>query len=224
MCDPMSIAAAALTVAGVGAQAVGAGKARRAQSNVASAETARQRGYQAEQSALFDQTMAGQTREASDQRLSDATARRTNALQGAVTPGSVMDVPLAGNEASVVADTISRRLAESAQTARDEGGRLGALGAYKDLNLGNSIDLGRSGQQQGMFTGFSRGSSDLVPMEMDVAGHKGDNWASIGRLLGGLGTVTGMAGAYGLNPFKGFGSKLATTAGGLPSGGFGLRQ
>jgi hypothetical protein len=213
MCDPMSIAAAALTVAGTGAQAIGSSKASRAQSNVAAAETARQERFRREQAALFEQSQAGQTREAQDQKLNEATERRTNALQGAVTQGSAADVPLAGNEASVVADTISRRLAGSAQTARDEGGRLGALGAFKDLNFGNAISLGRSGQQQGMLGGFSRGSADLVPMEMDIAGQRGQGWQSFGRLLSGVGSLTGMAGAYGLNPFKGFGGPSAWTRG-----------
>lgn len=202
MCDPLSIAGAVATVAGTGMQYLGSQKAQGAQDRVVAAEQQRQEQFRREQAAVQDGAVTGQTRPEQDRKLAEAEGKRTATAQAAVMPSSVSEIPLAGNEASVVGDTIANRYAASADKARTEAGSRAKLGAWGDLNFGNLMDLTKSGQTQSMLGGFSRGSSGVVPIELEAASQAGGGFNTFGQLLGGLGKVSGAAGAFGLNPFR----------------------
>jgi hypothetical protein len=199
----MTALAIGATVAGVGAKAIGANESADAQNAAIAAETRRQKALDAERSALFAQTLNTQTRPQQDQRLSQVTQELQQQADAGVAPPPIADVPLAGNAPQIVRDALASRMGASDQAARAEAARRAAVAAWSGLQQGNAIDLARSGQKQGMLGGFSRASSDLLPMELQVAGHAGDTWGGIGDLLGAGGQAVGLYGALnGLNGLK----------------------
>jgi hypothetical protein len=199
MClDPLSLAAIGLSAGGTLLQSMGAQKAEKARAGVMANETARQAGYDREAQGVFKRALSSQERESQDTKLVNARANRERAGYDALSVDSAPGVtPIAGSAPGVVGETYARALNKALAQGRDEVKRRAALSSYGDLDFFNSADLARTGQQAGTIGSFARGSSGVVPLELEGANQKGSGLRSFGSLLSGLAQPVGLAGAFG---------------------------
>lgn len=203
MClDPLSAAAIGATVLGGALQMKGARSAERARSRAGAAEIARQDALRNEQAALFGQTLGGFDRGNQDARRDDLTDARGSIIEQSIVDFREPD-PGAGIEGSapkVVKDAAAKAVVDALAGARAEGKRLAALQGFGDLFADNQVDLNRSGAMQAQLGDFSRGSSAVLPLELEAANAKGSRTRGFGQLLQGVGQVAGLAGAFGAGP------------------------
>jgi hypothetical protein len=186
-----------MTAAGTAAQAAGARKARKAMDGAREAERIRQKGFQAQSDALFDESLGQQGSDMQKERIAQAEAERAAATTAAQQPGAVVNVPTQGETPTVVSDETSARVGVgNAQAAQDAYNRA-ALASFGDVQLGNALMNARYGQQQGQIGNFMKGSSDVLGVEMEAASRRGDSLKGIGSGLTALGSVAGMGAGMG---------------------------
>lgn len=193
MCDPITIAGIALTAGSTLANSIAASKVRAARNNVMAAERIRQNALDQEAQNVNTQSQDRyqnfgdqQAQTASDlgkyftdQKIEDATANQaaTNEL----------NVPQSSSNITVQEEQKQRGKADA--FGQQQGEALGNLRSFGDL-LGS---IGRSQARDagliGQIGGFKRGSSDVVPYELDAANSAGDGLKLFGDVLGLGGTV-----------------------------------
>src|SRR3546814_5188365 len=91
-------------------------------------------------------------------------------------------------------------LSDAEAAGRNEAAAKARLEGFGDLLLDSAIFRGRRGQEIGQIGGFARGSSGVLPLELEAAKSKGRGLGLLGDLLTGAGMVTGVAGAAGVGP------------------------
>src|SRR3546814_4673779 len=97
-------------------------------------------------------------------------------------------------------DLIIDSLSDAEAAGRNEAAAKARLEGFGDLLLDSAIFRGRRGQEIGQIGGFARGSSGVLPLELEAAKSKGRGLGLLGDLLTGAGMVTGVAGAAGVGP------------------------
>lgn len=194
-----------MTAAGTAAQAAGARKAQKAMAGAREAERIRQKGYQAESDAAFDESMSKQGADLQKEKIAQAEAERTATAQAAQTPAAIVNIPTQGETPTVVADETSARVgAGNAQAAQDAANRA-ALASFGDVQLGNALLNTRYGQQQAQIGRNMQGSANVLGIEMDAASRRGDSLKGIGSGLVAGGSLLGMGAGMG------WGAPAATT-------------
>ncbi len=78
-----------------------------------------------------------------------------------------------------MADSMVRALDRGRQQAKS----LAKLGGRSDAAFGTNVALGRSAQNLNRIGEFSRGSSRVLPYELEAANYKGENWRTIADLF-----------------------------------------
>src|SRR3546814_1208222 len=91
-------------------------------------------------------------------------------------------------------------LSDAEAAGRNEAAAKARRECVGDLLLDSAIVRGRRGQEIGQIGGFARGSSGVLPLELEAAKSKGRGLGLLGDLLTGAGMVTGVAGAAGVGP------------------------
>lgn len=199
MCDPLSAAAAALSVGGMVASKMGTDSQVSARNKVTSAEMDRQRSYQAQAGDQFSKTLGGFDPSTQTADLNKADANRTAAVNAAVTPTNPA-VPVAGSAPTIVKSTIAKTMGDAMNYAKSQGIAQGKLQGYGDVNLGNNVNLAQGGLVQSRLGDFSNRSMAILPLELEDANRAGSGMRSFGSLLSGAGTLAGAGGALGLGP------------------------
>ena len=199
MCDPLSAAAAVMTVGGMYAQNRADKVVAGNRDEAARAEADRQAALDREAGATFDTSLHGFDRGRQDASLGRAQGVRASAIDTKVGPTDPA-VPVAGSAPKIVKSTIARAMSDALARGKAQGVAQGNLAGYGDLALGNSIDLTRSGQKQATFGDFSRRSSGILPFELEAANRTGGGLRSFGKLLSAGGQVAGLASAFGAGP------------------------
>lgn len=195
MCTALAIAGLALSVGGTAMNSMAASKAARARDDALAAERIRQQGYDQEAAALNTrsqdryQDFSGQ-QDQKAQDLGDYFGQ-----QHVVEPEAAAAMPTS-QSAITVAEEGKQRDAATDYTTK-QGQALGALRSFGDL-------LGQIGRSQardagyiGQIGGFKRGSSNVLPLELDQASRAGDGLETFGRVLSNAGKAAGLAGAWG---------------------------
>lgn len=194
MCDPLTIAGAALSVGSTVANNMAASKQAKARDQALAAERIRQQGFDREAQALNTQSQdryqdfEGQ-REVKAESLGDyfATEVPTEANAAAA---SVM--PTATND--IVTREMNKKAGEAKQFTDQQAGALAQMRSFGDL-LGDTSRLqARDGAEIGQIGGFKRGSSNIVPLELEAAAQKGGGLKFLGDVLGGFGGLALNAG------------------------------
>lgn len=206
MCDPVSIAGAALSAGGMmlnnREQAANIKRQTAARNAASEAELTRQRGYQQQGNEVFQGTLPKFTLPAQEAARVQAEQKRSGVMQGAVTDqGEYAAAPASAETAN---KEIDRKVAQGTQSARTEAASKARLGAWQDLNFGNRVGLASSARKMDTTADFARGSARLLPFEIESAQRNATKSPSgFGDLLqlGGLGL--GVAGGMGWNPFGG---------------------
>ena len=205
MCEPVSatILSAALLAGGTGANYMANKKTESARASTMAAERARQEGYKAEAAATNARAQDRYTGygEKQDARASELAQM----FQGSANPTPTSDVAPAPANNVVAAESVKQRGKARDFTDR-QGAALGELRAFGDLmgtiGRGQARDAGTIGQ----IGGFMRGSSGVLPYELEAAKSAGSGMKTLGDILGGLGSI-------GMNASLGgtFGSTVPST-------------
>lgn len=173
-----------------GLQEAGAQQAEHAANRATGAEIDRQAKYRKEAQAKWEASLKASTPEAAktvmdagtQQRNADYAQQQAVPLTQGATPG------VGGTQRVVTAPShASQDLLANAARAR--------LSGYTEWDLQQGIKDLRAEQALSQISNFSRGSENILPMELNHAAHSGDSLASIGSLIGLAGSLYGGASA-----------------------------
>ena len=203
MCDPMTAISVGSMVAGNALQSKANGKVIKQRNARMADETARQDRLREQSSQIFDGTKDQFGRPKQDASLGESQGARVSAVNSAVDGGhSNPATPVTGSAPTVVKGTIARAMTDALKTDRERGAAQAKLQGFGDLSLGNNINLTRSGIDLARLGDFSRGSSSILPMELEHANQAGAGLRQFGQLVSSAGQMAGTAGMMGFNPFE----------------------
>lgn len=209
----MTIAGIALTAGSTVMNTMAQGKVDKARDDALAAERIRQNGLDQEAKALNVQSQdryenIDDKREGKAQELGDYFAGQS--IQANAAAEGVNAPPSTNN---IVVQEQAKQQGKAKDFTNKQGAALGELRSFGDLLGGISREQARDATQVGVLGGFKRGSSNVVPYELEEANSAGDGLKMFGDLLN-LGG--GMAMNSGLSGGSMFGAKPATMAG-LPA-------
>jgi hypothetical protein len=208
MCDPLTIAGAALSAGGIAANSIGASQAAAASSRAYAAEQARQ--AQLRQEAAQVQQHSNSLYEGFAGKQQDRAADLASSLRSAQLPAqgsasTTVEAPASSSNITTQGEASQRASADA--YAGQQANALGDLRSFGDLLGTNALAQARDASQIGQIGNFMRGSASVLPQELNAASHAGDTAKLFGGLAGGLGKVGIAAGING------------STLGGLFGGG-----
>jgi hypothetical protein len=178
------------------------GQVVKARNNANTAEAARQDELQRQSIANFDNTSAGFTRQAQDEKLADTTADRGTSLAANIMPATAASaIALPGSAPKVVSENLGKQLSNAIGEGKSYAQRLGALGAFNEAQFGNNQALARGAQDTSRLANFSAGSSGILPLELNTANQAGAKTSQIADMLGAAGSAAGMGSSVGFNPW-----------------------
>lgn len=221
MCDPLTIAGIALTAGSTVANSVAQGQVARARNGALAAERIRQQGYDRETDALntqsqdryqdFDGQQDQRGQELGDyfsgQQIEGGDANATAAQEQAVAPTS----------SNITMREEQKQRGAATDFTNEQGKRLGDLRSFGDLLGGIGRLQARDASQIGQIGGFKRGSSAVLPYELEAANSAGGGAKMFGDILGlggGVLSGAGLSGSSLPNIFK----TTAPTISGAASG------
>ena len=191
----MTIAGAALSVGSTVANTIGANKAAKARDSALAAERIRQGGLDREAQAL---NATSQDRYTDTEAKTDEKAKALGDFFTAEAPdqganaGAASVMPTATND--IVTQEIAKKSGQAKQFTDQQGNALATMRAFGDV-LGDTGRLqARDASRIGQIGGFKRGSSEVLPLELDAAAQKGAGLRLLGDILGGVGGIAVSAG------------------------------
>jgi len=191
MClDPVSLG---LMAAGQIANMVGQRKVAKAQEKAYDAQVARNAIHQA----AADQTMYGQvipnfTADRQGQMLADAQAARL--ADSEALAGGGYDLPMADSASGDYKSDLAKIIMGKVQEGRDQAEAATRIGSYADLAFGNADVMTRGGLDIGRAGSNMEREAAILPYELQAAQSKGANYAMLGDLLSGAGTIYSLGG------------------------------
>ena len=199
MCDPLTIVGVALTAGSTVANSLAANKAKKARSKVLEAERIRQRALDVEAEGFnvgarerYRDFPGQQERKA--QELGDYFAGQEIAPAAAVEPGAPGGLPATTD---IVVQEEAKEAARAKAFTDTQAGAYGNLRAFGDVLGGISRLQARDAGSIAQIGGFKRGSSDVVPFELDVANEAGAGLKQLGDVLNLAGSASLGAGLSG---------------------------
>jgi hypothetical protein len=193
-------AAAAVSAAGTAAAAAGQAKANRAMDDAKRAELMRQKGYQDQAAAAWQQSLSKgdpgtaqqqlqQGQQTREQAYAKAQAANIGSPTGAagVGPGNRMVAtasPVAAREQSAALATNNAWT----KAMNNAGAR---LGSYEDWGLGQDTKNAWARQQIASVGNQARGSAGVLQYEMEDAKDKGNKLKTLGEILQAIGSTGG---------------------------------
>lgn len=201
MCDPLTIVGAVLTGASAVANNAAQSKVQKARDDAMAAERIRQKGFDREADAVNARSQ-GQyedydtKQDARGKELGDYFQEQTSAPTD---DGGPAVLPQSASNITVQAENKARTSAK--KFTDKQGAALGDLRSFGDLmgelGRGTARDAGYIGQ----IGGFKKGSSAVLPYELEAANSKGAGMKTLGDILGGVGKLGVSAGLSGVSPF-----------------------
>lgn len=223
MCDPISIGGAVLTLGSLAANSAASGQVADARNDALNAERIRQRGLQQETDALNAQSQDRYKGfEGQQEKRGGELADFYKGETAAAVDGAPKAMP--ASSSNVTVQEQGKQQVKSGKFNDQQAGALGDLRSFGDLMGGIGRLQARDASQIGQINGFRRGSSNLLPLDLDAASSAGGGMGTLGDILGAggqLGLSAGLSGAgSGLfggapNPVK----NVSATAGTKLTGG-----
>lgn len=198
MCDPMTLIGLTLTAGSIGANAMAQNAAASSRAGYLAAERTRQRQYDQEAAVFNNQArnryegFDGQQQQKAG-NLQDYYKRVTDQ----VTANAPTEAPIASNTGGVVAREAAKQkgkaqaFVDQQNTAFANQNAFGSL--FGDLSRLQARDAGKVGQ----IGKFKKGSSNVLPLELNAAQSAGSDLKMLGDVLGGLGSIGVKAGLGG---------------------------
>lgn len=184
MCDPATIGVA-LSVASTAAAVAAQNQQTREQDKSIAFETERQDKIGREAAGAADDSLGRLDRAIQERELRDTEERNTSVLQGNQTQPLDNVVPFGRAAPKVVQDSIAGTIQDAVNRSADQARNVARLRAGGDVNFGNNIELLRNQGKIGILSGLSRGSSSLLPLEMQAANRAGQNTGLLSAGLAG---------------------------------------
>lgn len=187
MCDPLTIAGIALTAGSTVANTIAANQQAKARDSALAAERIRQGKLDQENEALNQtsrdryQDFQGQQNERGSQLGDYFTENEANAADANQQAVQSM-LPTSGSDITVREDQKQSGLAKA--FTDQQGQALGQLRAFGDVLGSIGRDQARDASQIGQINSFKRGSSGILPLELEAANEKGSGARMFGDLLG----------------------------------------
>jgi hypothetical protein len=206
MCDVATIAGIALTGASTVANTIAQGQVTRARNDALAAERVRQNSLDQEAAAInarsqgrYNDFEGQQDEKASElgQYFSDQKIENADANTQAV---AEQTVPQSGSSLTIREEQKQRGKADA--FSNQQGEALGELRAFGDLLGGISREQSRDAGLVGQIGGFKRGSSNVLPYELEAANQKGQGAKLFGDLLGLGGSLALSKGLSGTQTFS----------------------
>lgn len=197
MCDPLTIAGAAMTGGSILANMQANSAVAKKRDQTMAAETERQRGYSQEAAAIND-TSQGRYKDFSSKQsdksknIGDYLAAQSKALP--------QDAPTDAAPAStnvLVQNEREKQLGKTADFGAQQNAALANMRSFGDMLGGISRDQATDAANLGTLGGFMRGSNAVLPMELEAANSAGGGWKTAGTALGLGGSIATSAGLGG---------------------------
>lgn len=226
----MTIAGIALTAGSTLANSIAQSRVAKARSNVLAAERTRQQGFDQEANALNTQSQnryqdfnGQQDNKAAElgQYFAGQKIENANANQAAT---QELNVP--ATSSNIVTQEEQKQRGKADAFGNQQGEALGNLRAFGDVLGGIGRLQARDAGQIGQIDSFKRGSSGVVPYELDSANNAGGGMNLLGDLLGLGGTLAlgkGLSGGAGSGITNYASHTTFPTAPALPAGAMAAR-
>jgi len=197
MCDIASVAIIA-TAASVAAQAKAQKQVREAQRRAQQAELERQRVMREQASALFNESLASEGKDATIKAEDEAIAKRQGDVAEVQETAPTTDIGSSyGNQSQIVSDESRVRTAAGKAAANLDANAKAKLAAFGDAGQLKAIKNARASLDQGIIARNQAGSAAAFDVEMASAGQAGDRMKNIGAALSSVGGLAGMAAGSG---------------------------
>ncbi|MFI5411584.1 hypothetical protein [Kaistia sp. UC242_56] len=188
ICDPLTIAGIALTAGSTVANSVAQGQVARARNDALAAERIRQNGYDRETDALNTQSQDryqnfSEQQDQRGQELGDYFAGQQ--IEGAnANTAAAQEQSVAPTSSNITMREEQKQRANATAFTDEQGRRLGDLRSFGDLLGGIGREQARDASQIGQIGSFKRGSSAVLPYELEAANSAGGGAKMFGDLLG----------------------------------------
>lgn len=203
MCDPLTIAGIALTAGSTIANTIGANRVQKARDDALAAERIRQRQLDQEAEALNVgardryENFEGKQEEKASQLGDYFTEQAAEAGAGNAAAAQSM-LPTSGSAITVREEAKQR--AGAKDFTDQQGQALGQMRSFGDLLGGIGRNQARDATTIGQIGGFKKGSSGIVPLELEAANSAGDGAKFFGDLMGLGGSLAMNAGLSSAKP------------------------
>lgn len=195
MCDPLTIAGVALTGLSTGINYAAQSKAANAREDAMAAERVRQNGLDQEAAAV--NTGAQDRYENFEGQQTGKSAELADYFAGQEVAAPSAEAALPTSASNITVREISKQKGQAKDFTNRTGAALGELRSFGDL-LGDVSRLqARDAGTIGQIGGFKRGSSSVLPYELEEAASAGNGLKLFGDIAGGLGQLTSSAGLSG---------------------------
>jgi hypothetical protein len=217
MCDPLTIAGAVATAGSMVANQAAQSQVSKARNGAMAAERIRQQGFEQEASALNNHSrdqyndFSAQEGDKASKLGQYFTSQNAAIPEGRDAQGAPVEtMPTASS--NIVVQEQNKQNARAKAFSNQQGEALGQLRGFGDLLADTSRVQARDASQVGQIGGFEKGSSAVLPYELEAANGKGAGLKMFGDILGGLGNIGVGAGLAkgGYNLF-GIGANAAKT-------------
>jgi hypothetical protein len=167
------------------------------------AESIRQKGFQDEANAVVEDSLNKSGKDATDKGMADAAAERAAASDAAVAD---VRAPIEATGANLAGDqTVNAVMASEGDVAANknlgyatqQGRAKSNLLSFNDVTFQNAINNIKAGQKLNTTGNFMRGSSNVLPIELEAASNQGQGLKTFGNLLSTAGTIVGMGAGAG---------------------------
>lgn len=198
MCDPLTIAGAALSAGGIAANSIGQSQVAAASNRAAAAESARQANLRQEAAAVqahSNSLYEGFAGKQADRAGTLATALNAVRLPAQGSPSTTIEAAPTGSNITTQGEASQRSRADA--YGAQQAGALADMRSFGDLLGTTALAQGRDAGQIGQIGNFMKGSASVLPMELNAASHAGDTFKTLGGLADGLGKVGIAAGING---------------------------
>lgn len=207
MCLPaLALAGIALAAGGVGMKYFGEKKADHALTHTFNREHDRQKAFEQDQIAAFQDSLNGAKTLADPAAMAAAAARREavlNSVTKSAAPAAAGYLPGSSSAPAIVNDHATAAGAKADAGTHSLAAAIASMGGMGDQFLNNDINTAHNSQTIGQIGGFRGGSLDVLQSEMEAAKQKGKTLRTLGSLAQTIGQsmlTGGIGGAGGLGP------------------------
>jgi hypothetical protein len=195
MCDPLTIAGVALSGVSAGLNSAANSRVNSARNDALSAERIRQQGYDQEAANINTKSQDNFKTFGKDQ-AADATKLGDYFASQQPAPANP-DAALPPTSSNITVQELGKQSDKSKAFTGKTGEALGQLRSFGDVLGSKSLDTARDSGYIGQIDNFKRGSSGVLPYELDHAAQAGNGLKTFGDLLGGAGSLVTSAGLAG---------------------------
>lgn len=176
------------------------GKIQKARDEAMGAERIRQRGLDQEASAVNAKSQ--DSFEGFEGQQADRSSSLADYFTGQEVPAPTTDAAVPATSSNITVQEVGKQKTKAKDFTNRTGEALGEVRSFGDL-LGDKSRLqARNAGLIGQIGGFKRGSSEIVPYELEAANTKGNALRLFGDVMGGAGSLATTAGLSKAKTYK----------------------